>query len=342
MLNLFLVCVSDIYYKNTIFNLNSPLNRDNYWYPYYLLRELCHKSNISLNTYDYLYDKADKNIKLLFFDIPKNFNEYLKIHSEIDKYLVIWECSVVNANNWNKENHSHFKKIFTWHDDYVDGIKYIKYYWPNKLPENMEFEFKKDKLCCMIAGNKYFRHPLELYSERIKATRFFEENHPGDFDLYGIGWNEYYFRRPLTRLNRIGFLKKICAPYYPSYRGKIESKKSILSRYKFSICYENARDIPGYITEKIFDSFFACCIPIYWGSNNIHNYIDKRCFIDKRNFKSYEELYKYFKSMSNSEYISYLDAIKNFIKSDKMYLFSGENFADTLIKENGNEKSFID
>lgn len=340
MLNLFLVCTSNIYYKNTIFNLESPLNRDNYWYPYYLLRELCHKSNISLNTYDYLYNKTDKDIKLLFFDIPKNFSEYLKIHPEIDKYLVIWENPVVNSDNWNLNAHNYFNKIFTWHDDYVDGIKYIKYYWPNKLPENMEFESKKDKFCCMIAGNKRFRHPLELYSERIKAIRFFEQNHPEDFDLYGIGWDEYYFKRPLSKFNRFKALRKMIASNYPSYRGKIETKKLVLSHYKFSVCYENAQNIPGYITEKIFDCFFAGCVPVYLGTSNIHNYIDKKCFIDRRNFLSYDELYKYLKSMTNSEYISYIENIKSFIRSDKMYLFSAENFAKNIlniIKENLNE-----
>jgi hypothetical protein len=42
----------------------------------------------------------------------------------------------------------------------------------------------------------------------------------------------------------------------------VDSKKNTLEKYKFSICYENARDIPGYITEKIFDCFFAGCVPI--------------------------------------------------------------------------------
>ena len=39
--------------------------------------------------------------------------------------------------------------------------------------------------------------------------------------------------------------------------------------------------------------------------------------IKRRKFRTYEELYSYLKNMSDEEYISYLDAIKNFIKSDK-------------------------
>jgi hypothetical protein len=63
-----------------------------------------------------------------------------------------------------------------------------------------------------------------------------------------------------------------------------------LEKYKFSICYENARDTPGYITEKIFDCFFAGCVPIYWGANNITDHIPKECFIDKRDFEDYKVL----------------------------------------------------
>jgi len=167
----------------------------------------------------------------------------------------------------------------------------------------------------------------------VKTIRWFEENHPEDFDLYGIGWDKYYFKGMLSRLNRFDALRKILKPRYPSYKGRIESKKEVYKKYKFAICYENARDIPGYITEKIFDCFFAGCVPIYWGAPNITDHIPADTFIEKRNFKTYEELYNYLKNMSDKEYINYLDAIKNFIKSDKIYPFSAECFAETLINE---------
>ncbi|KAB7887432.1 hypothetical protein GBG19_10625 [Poseidonibacter ostreae] len=70
------------------------------------------------------------------------------------------------------------------------------------------------------------------------------------------------------------------------------------------MCYENARDIPGYITEKIFDSFFAGCVPVYLGADNITEHIPKECFIDKREFDTYEKLYKYLKNMSDEEYVT--------------------------------------
>lgn len=148
-----------------------------------------------------------------------------------------------------------------------------------------------------------------------------------------MGWDRHYFQGSLSRLNRFKLLTGLLKLDYPSYKGAIKSKREILQKYKFAICYENVRDIPGYITEKIFDCFFAGCVPVYWGAPNITDHIPADTFIDRRAFKSYEELYNYLKNMSDEDYIDYLDAIKNFIKSDKIYPFSAKCFAKTLIKE---------
>ncbi len=334
MLNLFLVCTSNLYYKNTIFNLNSSLNRDNSWYPCYLLKEFCLKSNILLNTYDYLNKETYKNFELLFFDIPRDINEYIKMYPGINKYLVIWECPSIRRDNWDVKNHKYFKKIFTWNDKLIDNKKYFKINFSSKIPTDLNFDLnKKDKLCTMIVANKFKFHPLELYTERVNAIRWFEQNHPEDFDLYGIGWDRYYFKGMLSRLNRFDVLTKLLKPKYPSYKGSVESKREVLQKYKFAICYENARDIPGYITEKIFDCFFAGCVPVYWGAPNVTEHIPEDTFIDKRNFNTYEKLYKYLKNMPDEEYMNYIEAIKNFIKSDKIYLFSAECFAEILVNE---------
>ena len=94
--------------------------------------------------------------------------------------------------------------------------------------------------------------------------------------------------------------------------------------------YENTKNINGYITEKIFDSFHAGCIPIYLGADNITNYIPQNCFIDKRMFKSYNELYVFLKTMTKHEYLTYLQNIKEFLNSDKAKLFTGENLIGTF------------
>lgn len=45
------------------------------------------------------------------------------------------------------------------------------------------------------------------------------------------------------------------------------NKHNYLSNFKFSICPENSNR-SGYVTEKLFESFKAAAIPVYWGSDN--------------------------------------------------------------------------
>lgn len=103
-----------------------------------------------------------------------------------------------------------------------------------------------------------------------------------------------------------------------------------MEKYRFSICYENARDIPGYITEKIFDSFFAGCVPVYRGASNVTDFIPKNCFVDKRDFASYEELYKFLKSMPDDDYMAYLNNIENFLSAPEAMPYRSEGFASKV------------
>lgn len=58
-----------------------------------------------------------------------------------------------------------------------------------------------------------------------------------------------------------------------------------VSQYKIIITMENSKN-NDYITEKILHGFAAKTIPVYWGSDNIHEYFNKERFI---NVPSFEE-----------------------------------------------------
>ena len=321
---------NSFYFNNRQFYLDveESEDADNFLYGLYLLKERFKHCNIDLSTQDINSPSESKFI--IYNEMPRTRD----ILPNKDNYLLISESEVIRPDNWNINNHKYFKKIFTWNDNFVDNKRYFKINFSSKIPTNLNFDLsKKNKFCAMIAGHKFKSHPLELYTERLKAIRWFEQNHPEDFDLYGIGWDRYYFKGTFAKLNRLKLLTKLLKPEYPSYRGAVEAKKPVLQKYKFAICYENARDIPGYITEKIFDCFFAGCVPVYWGAPNVTEHIPTDTFIDKRNFKTYNELYSYLKNMPNKEYLEYLDAIKNFVQSDKIYPFSAEYFAERIVKE---------
>ena len=324
------IVVSKAYQQNKLFDLEDVvINRDNCMYPFYLLKEKFEENGYSLATQD-IHSIDDSEI-VLYNEMPS----ILPSEKDCQKSnLLIFESELIRPDNWDLKKHCNFNKIFTWHDGFVDNQKYFKINFAQAIPIFINTNLsKKEKLCTLIAGNKKVKHSLELYSKRTEAIRWFEKYHTKDFDFYGIGWDEYthenrYIRFLLKKVK----IAKLLKPYYPSYQGKVKSKKEVLEKYKFAICYENARDIPGYITEKIFDCFFAGCVPIYWGANNITDHIPSGCFIDKRNFESYEMLYAFIDGMQESQYVQYLDNIAIFLKSKQAYPFSSEYFANTIIQ----------
>lgn len=323
------IVVSDFYQKNRLFDLDDKLvNRDNCMYPFWLLKKEFKKHGYDLSTQD-INGISDSQV-VIYNEMPKT----LPNKNDIQKsYLMLFESELIRPDNWNLNKHKYFNKIFTWDDDIIDNKKYFKFNFAQQIPSSITKDLlKKEKLCTLIAGNKKVNHPLELYTKRVEAIRWFEKNYHEDFDFYGIGWDNFSHPNEYIKilLNKIKILK-FFVPNFQCYGGKVDSKREVLEKYKFAICYENAKDISGYITEKIFDCFFAGCIPIYWGADNIIKHIPKECFIDKREFNTYEELYHYIKNMSDGEYIKYLDNIENFLNSEKAYKFSSECFAETLI-----------
>ncbi len=322
---------------NDIFNLMSAQNRDHCYVPYCLLRKELSKSGIEINTVDL---NTRKNVAFeLHMDVQKNVGD-------IPKYVMLLESPVIRPDNLRNDMLAKYNIVFTWNDDLVDGQRYIKINHPNKIIVNDSRGWHgRNRLCCMIAGNKSVRHasPLELYSERVKTIRWFEQNAPQDFDLFGTGWDVPAARRGLMgkALGRVQrqLFSRIGNVYFPSYRGKVVSKLETFQKYRFSICYENVRDISGYITEKIFDSFFAGCVPVYWGASNISTHIPDTCFIDRRKFANHEDLYHFMLAMTESEYIAYQERIAAFLTSEQVRPFSAEFFAkticDTIVRDLG-------
>lgn len=326
------IVVSKYLQKNVIFDKHSNLNRDNIFNKYVELQKEFMNYGYMLATND--INLIEESQIILYFDMPKKIPDKNKIKNS---YLIIRESLLIRADNYDENKHLCFNKIFTWDDNLVDNRKYFKLNFAHLFPKTINKNLRmKENLCILIAGNKSVNHPLELYSKRVEAIRWFEKNYPNDFNLYGVGWDKYRFTGPkiIRALNRVPYFPQIFAKIinenYLSYKGMIDNKKEVMEKYKFSICYENAKDIPGYITEKIFDSFFAGCVPIYWGANNVTEHIPKECFIDKRDFSSYEKLYNFIKNIPDETYKEYLNSIENYLNSEKSFQFSSVGFAKQI------------
>lgn len=316
---------------NRIFDLTSPSNRDNCFEPYVKLREKFAKHNITLDTIDLVGGRVAA----------------FEIHMDVrprktsgKQYLLLLETQCVYPPNGVTKNWKNYQKIFTWRDDIIDNNCFIKICLPNPTTRVHVTDgwAKRDRFCCLIAGNKTvsMRCTNELYAERVRAIRWFEENVPDDFDLYGVDWD----LSPPICSGKIGKISLRLARYmtrvirrnpFPSYRGTLFRKSDALRRTRYSLCYENIKDMPGYITEKIFDCFFSGCVPVYWGASNVTNYIPADCFIDRREFRDTESVYKYLRRIPEDKYRGYQERIAAFLESDAAYPFSSDAFAETIV-----------
>lgn len=301
------------------------------------LRELGHQ----VATLD--MDALEKFDAAVFFDHPTFLDSYFRKFRRLPGkklYLFLFENAANRPDNYWRCNHTAFEKIFTWHTGWIDHKKFFPFHYSMRIPSPFKIDpAEKQKFCVTVASQKYNPHREELYRERVRAIRWFEREHPEDLDLYGQGWDRRYFTGRLARLNLLllklypqFFPRSLRAPHrFPSWKGAVASKNAVMRRYKFALCYENAI-FPGYVTEKIFDGFFAGCVPVYYGAPNVTDYVPARTFVDRRNFKSHEELYRYLKTMSAAEYHAYLAAIEAYVQGEQIKAFSAESFANVMIE----------
>ncbi len=250
---------------------------------------------------------SDRLTYIVVWNKPSFLNaKTLSRFSSKKMILFMWEPPVVQKELYSAQFLSQFKRVYTWDDDLVDNKKFFKFYYPVLTPMLTDLpSFEQRKLLTQISSRKKSKHEKELYTARLSVIKFFQDLPEGDFEFYGHGWGKEPYRH---------------------YLGTTDNKLETLKNYRFSICYENMRDVKGYITEKIFDCFAAGTIPIYWGASNITDFIPKECFIDRRNFNTFEEVYHHIQTMDQDTYQTYLKHIQTFLESDKAKLFSQDMF----------------
>ena len=80
----------------------------------------------------------------------------------------------------------------------------------------------------------------------------------------------------------------------------VTNKSEFLSNYKFSIAMENS-DGDGYLSEKIFDSFLAGTIPIYYGDYLLDEFINPKSYILIKGEKDIENKIEYIKKIDKDD-----------------------------------------
>lgn len=316
--------------NNSMFATEDSIHRFNPTHTLRLLREAFLKQGIELNTPDVNQGRD------IAFDLFGEGREF--VEDGVPKYLITLENPNINRLNESREYCKRFRKVFAWDKRLHDLPNVVQIMVPNRF----EFEpspvfAERDIFSCLINANKAFREPLptDLYIERIKTIRWYERNAPEYFELYGMGW-----QKPSPAFNLCGKLRRSIASLrvklhgykpFPSYRGEVRDKSSVLRRSKFAYCYENTIGPDNYITEKIFDSFLSGCVPVYWGAENVLEHIPADCFIDRRKFENMEEMHRHLLSITPEQHANYQNNIAVFLRSEAGHQFSSKDFVQTIV-----------
>ena len=242
--------------------------------------------------------------------------------------LFIAEPFVVLPGSYSKDIWDHFDHIFTLYDALIErDERFTKILvcrtngWASSeqaITENMSQRERlypvkgRQNAICMINGNKCSWVSGELYSKRTEAALWFWENSDVPFDVYG---------RPPFLL--------------PNYKGGLEDggRLPMLGRYRYNWCYENTNHpvfASGYV-DKILDCLEARTIPIYLGNPFIEHYVPKECFIDFRDFGSYGAVNDYLHSITDDEYMGYIEHIDKWVSSGGLRPYSWFTVYDYLI-----------
>lgn len=307
---------------NELFNTeNLILNRDGTLEPFKRLHESL-QPRFEVNTADFMQDDMTSNQASYYsLGITKNLKKISTLGHIHPKAFVVMEPPAVAPHLYKllPKLTRMFDRVYV-HNTIGDGYslnnvvhsKLSTFYWPQPyfgVLEQYWSNTQRAHKIVVINGNHIPRSlKAQLYGKRIEGMANLAKFQA--VDLYGRGWNQWWSHRSMW------------PPYWFNYKtlmsiykGPCASKYEVLSQYKFSLCFENMA-MTGYVTEKIFDCFYAGCVPIYLGAPNIEELIPKECFIDFRQFANWQNLWQFIQQLSENDIQAYRDAAKLFMQSE--------------------------
>jgi alpha(1,3/1,4) fucosyltransferase len=321
--------------NNILFQSGTGPNGGDYFLPWKMLRDEFAKLGVELNTPD-----MNAGHKVAF---ELHHNAQRKV-SKIPSYAYLYEDPLVRPLNGDPQHLQHYQRVFTSNENLVDNQHTLRLAYPNSLllEANCGFD-ERDLFCVMIASNKALLHEdgRGLHATRVATIRFFENFAPEIFGLYGRGWDS-----PAVLPGTMGRIKKRLYEWqskwmparvdktpFPSFKGSVNHKADVLKRAKFSICYENSRGAPGYVTEKIFDCLRFGTVPVYIGNMGRVNVIPEAAYINRDHFSSDGDMLTFLKSVTLTQYAGFQKTAVDYLNSDAAKAFSNENFCAVLTKE---------
>jgi hypothetical protein len=223
----------------------------------------------STNIRKYRANISDPALSIWCVDYPASIGEWRRLlrAKKINRTLIRYEPSVVMP-----QTHSIiFTKLFGQVLDIGRPLRghVLSVKWPQTWGQMSRVgEIQRSSRVVVINANKLSLIRGELYSLRRKCMQSIES-----LDFYGHDWD---IPMALKVKKLIGELV-ICmaALRFPTisgsahwftksknYLGATPSKRQTLEKYRVSLVIENSSE---FLTEKLFDCFFAGAIPVYVG-----------------------------------------------------------------------------
>ncbi len=199
--------------------------------------------------------------------------------------------------------------------DYINHPNYIRlpyYYFVKKFQKRLHTQYDREKdlgkcnpnkehfACFLVSNNtphdgvlarNSIFHKLSKYKHVLSGGRLFNNT-----------------RHPLTS----------------------KEAREILPTCKFVIAYENQTH-DGYITEKLFQAYYAGAVPIYYASDTAVSDINKKAIINAKDFYDEDALVEYIKKVDNDSNM-YCEIWNNNIinKEEKSYIFVKEKLRQKI------------
>ena len=320
------------YAGNSLFTPGAGENNGEFYLPYAQLRERFLSAGIELNTPDMNEGRE------VVFELHINCRRQ---DPSTRAYVYLYENPLIRPLNRDRVALARYAKWFAWDGELRDDPRTVPLLYPNRFESGpWRGPDQRPLFCVLVASNKALPavDPRDQYQERVRILEWYEHNAPGDFHLYGRGWGlpaalpgrwgrvRNLFRKALARL------LPAKSPY-ATWRGPVDDKIELLTRARFYLAHENCRDLPGYVTEKIFDCFRAGCVPVYVGPGEIAELIPAGCFIDGRSYANPAQLDGFLRTIDDSAYLGYQARIRDFLASPQARPFSREHFTETIVRE---------
>lgn len=320
---------SEHFAQDRLFDVgNESLNRDGTLLPFFRLKQYFEENGVPVHTADYLRSNefcAQEN-HYWSLGVCSGYQSFLGRRDVRLKGFVLMEPPLVKPKMYGllPELTSCFDAVYVHNihgDGYslrnVDRKKLRTFHWPQPYAEEVEPHWSRggrlNKLV-VVAGHHHskFRKP-EYYSKRIEAVGALADLDA--IDLFGRGWDRWWAKEsvwwPYWR-HRSALMK--------AYRGSCASKLEVLSRYRFSLCYENM-PMAGYLTEKIFDCLYAGTVPVYLGAPDIAELLPSDAYVDMREFPDYDSMLEAVRSMSDARWQEMREAGRAFLRGQGRSLY---------------------